>query len=133
MENLHSGKRWNPPPDLSVGDNVFVLSTTDKIRRSVTERLEPEQPTTARKRISTVRRSTHTAMIPHDCDHCHHPIHPGDEYEKLTQSIDGKIVAWKTHLYPSCEPDDDPWGDEEYFESDIHSASQDSGSDKIAA
>lgn len=41
------------------------------------------------------------------CDHCHMPIHSGDEYQNTAGTEDGKFFVQRTHL-PQCPTEQTP-------------------------
>lgn len=55
--------------------------------------------------ITALSDSTHTARIPHVCDHCRDTIHAGQRYHRTVLVVDGDLSVEKLHADDAdCRP-----------------------------
>jgi hypothetical protein len=48
------------------------------------------------------------AQIEHWCDNCCQFIMPGECYKASVRIEEGQLVVYKYHIFPSCDPPEDP-------------------------
>lgn len=58
--------------------------------------------------MTILRNYEHVAQKEHWCDRCCMEIYPGQIYHGQVVVNDGRLVVFKTHVYPGCDEPEEP-------------------------